>query len=331
IDSARFSKLATIAILVIFVSSFVVAGLPSLYHKLITFNLGVFEIRKDFEYIKFQEVWRNFNSDILSRLAIMLEITSFALILVIKKRIEPVFIAAFLLLSTLLFQQLGFLYPQRTLTFIATLSWPLVAFAISELKPVRVNLYKSKINSDHLIISVFVVLALAIQVPSILSQNESQPGWYIFDIFPNSYATAEWLSRNSDSDDLILNDRTYSSFYINGFASRNLTYSYMSGWLKTLPADWPSDFEMMSRNLTKVWDSPWNKDMVSDLVKKYDVKFIALFEDDKFTNWENWGGDGRVAGTQKPYSNKQYEYVFSSYDFLDLVFKKGDSLVYKVI
>jgi hypothetical protein len=153
-------------------------------------------------------------------------------------------------------------------------------------------------------------------------------GWYIQqNQFEDTYKAFSWLETNTTSSELILNDLTMSSTYIDGLSIRNLSHSYVSGFLKYPPAATHPHL-VMSQELKKVWQQPYDQQLVKGLLDKYRVEYIFLTPMPGFQDYANWGGDGTYK--TKIFTNQQYKSFFDSYPFMERVFESGQALIYAV-
>ncbi|MGH9878868.1 MAG: hypothetical protein ACRD5H_14645, partial [Nitrososphaerales archaeon] len=153
-------------------------------------------------------------------------------------------------------------------------------------------------------------------------------GWFIPDTrFYDTYAVFVWFEDNVESKDLILNDRSMSSFFIDGTSSKNLTHSYATGFLKYAPSSHPR--LEMAKELNMIWLYPNNTSLVDSLLHKHDVRYVTLMPERGYQDYANWGGTGKYVPL-KHYRNVEYEKIFNSYPFMKLVFKSGDASVFAV-
>src|SRR5206468_10382228 len=136
---------------------------------------------------------------------------------------------------------------------------------------------------------------------------------------------ATWLKNNVNPNDLILNDRSYASFYIQGFSLLNLTHNYFNGYTKPMQT-YLTAKDLMPRELNAIWIHPEKGYLVYSLLKKYNIRYIVLMEGG-YADFANWGGSGKKLVEK---NNSEYQRLFNSYPFLQLKYQKGRSAVYFV-
>lgn len=301
-------------ILAVFIIGSFLAGLIQFYYDILTFNLGEFKKHENSSYLDTNTVLTNFRSDYFYAALLASGIVATFAVMIIKKKLVPIFIGSVLLLLAISIN-FNFIYPQRTLTLVATLSWIFIAYDISE---IAVSARKRRMIAYAFIFG-FTITALSFEIPHIAYLLGNDPGWFLTktDNFYNTYGAGIWLKQNAKPNDLILNDRSYSSLFIDGFSIHKLAYSYWGGYAQPMPQE-----------LSFIWSNPTNRDNVYSLLKKYDVKYIILTAEGGYIDYEGWGGSGKYV--QKSYTNQQYQKIFESYEFLKLEYKNGNAFVYSV-
>jgi hypothetical protein len=86
---------------------------------------------------------------------------------------------------------------------------------------------------------------------------------------------------------------------------------------------------LMQHELSRVWTNPGDQALVNSLLKKYNVKYIVISGPESgFKDFVQWGGTGNYE--VKPVPNEDYIRQFDSYDFLKLMWKKGNAAIYAV-
>lgn len=289
-------------------------GLFPLYEQMITSNTAYFSQNE--ESFGISSVYDAFASDIRFTGLIGITIAGVIIYMVSYLKPSPIFIG-FLLLTGITISGIVLISPQRTLTFLVLMSFPLIAYLVSEGSKTRI------IKSHRLLpvatTAIFVLILNILIVPNAIDFIVKNPGWFssAAPYFDADYKTSEWLVKNVQDDELILSDRTYSSLFLYGFKVFNLSHNY-----------WGGLFYPMPHELSSVWSDPGDVDNARQLVNKYDVKYIVLMNDPVFIDYAGWGGTGQYMG--KPYSTEQYKSFFDSYGFLKLEYRNGNALVYSV-
>ena len=236
--SVKLPIIASITILIIFVTILVVTDLLEFYYRLGLYNVDAFDKSKSREYHNVSLIVSEYLSNPLFAIFTFVSIGSSFLFMLIKSKPIPFFIALYVLLLSVV-AGIGFIYPHRTLPFVITLFVPAVAYmvhrvAVSAAAPSN-RKAKSKRKARtiyYTVVSAFVLASLGIQAPSVYNQLTSTHGWFLSESegFEDMYRTSTWIKNNIDPNDLILNDRSYSSLFIHGFAIKNLTYQLFE-WL----------------------------------------------------------------------------------------------------
>jgi hypothetical protein len=280
----------------IVLSSFIVVsvsgGLLSFYYRLLTFNLEDFAQHSSDYYLDSSIVIKNFLSDDFFAILLVFAIVSSIVIIVFKKKTFPLF-AGFILLIISIEAGLNLIYPQRSLALVAALAWPIIAYNISECTKIRKFRAKARIIR-YLVISGFIFVAFYFEMPHLLYQvpETKASGFFLKDV-NELYDTAAWLKNNVKSNDLILNDRSYASFYFDAFGIFNLTHNYWSG------ATYPKAIELMP-------DASIIRELNHIQNKEYTLHRVPLptvekpIKNDLASNRNNDGGL-KLAYDHKPY------------------------------
>jgi hypothetical protein len=228
----------SLIVLLSFIAVSVFGGLIPFYYRLLTFNLEDFARHSSDYYLDSSIILKIFLSDHFFAILLALAIISSIVIMVLKKKTFPLFVG-FILLIISIEAGLNLIYPQRSLALVAALAWPIIAYNVSEFSKIK-KLQAKSWTLPYLVILGFVVTAFYFEIPHVLSQAAETKalGWFLTDI-SDLYDTARWLKTNTKSNDLILNDRSYSSFYFDAFGTFNLTHNYWSG------ATYPKAIELM--------------------------------------------------------------------------------------
>ena len=226
-------KVLVLATCIIVLASFIivseVGGLFPFYYRLLTFNLGDIAQHSDDYYLNANIVMKDLLSDHLYAALLVLAVVSSIMTMILKKNMSPV-IAGFLALIAAILAGLNLIYPLRTGALVSTLAWPIIAYNLSEFiritKVQRINLLR------YIIILSFVAISFYFEMPHILYQAaeaRSLSWWLTGTDVHGLYDLAGWLQNNVKLQDLILNDRAYSGFYLDAFTLFNLTHNYWTG------------------------------------------------------------------------------------------------------
>jgi hypothetical protein len=138
--------------------------------------------------------------------------------------------------------------------------------------------------------------------------------------FRNDYELLAWVSQNTDSSSLIMNDYSWNSEFLQSFSAKNITSS-----------PWPSSID----ELAKARDSQiaWNRpEFIEDFIRKYNVSYVLLVDDPLDYNPVSVGGDNQFY--LKTINRITYKNIFNHMPFLKLM-KEGpepdSGAVYKVV
>jgi Concanavalin A-like lectin/glucanases superfamily len=296
----------------IVLSSFILVsvsgGLLFFYYRLLTFNLEDFAQHSSDYYLDSSIVIKNFLSDDFFAILLVFAIVSSIVIIVFKKKTFPLF-AGFILLIISIEAGLNLIYPQRSLALVAALAWPIIAYNISESTKIRKFRAKARIIRC-LVISGFIFIAFYFEMPHLLNQvpETKASGFFLKDV-NELYDTAAWLKKNVKSNDLILNDRSYASFYFDAFGIFNLTHNYWSG------ATYPKAIELMpDASIIRELNHIQNKEYTFHRVPLPTVE--KPIKNDLASNRNNDGGL-KLAYDHKPYmflSGSNYTDLTTAYN-----------------
>ncbi|MGQ9722046.1 MAG: hypothetical protein ACUVXA_12075 [Candidatus Jordarchaeum sp.] len=215
--------------------------------------------------------------------------------------------------------------PSRAITIPCVISWLILSLGITEIfRMKRLKKYlHSPINSVLIVILISFIILIPQFSASIVQEfsyaNAQRYSWYTStSTFPNDFIALLWINYNIPPNELILNDLSWTSYWIPSLSIKNITYNRQ---LDPLGID-------RAKELKTVWEKPHEEYTVYQLLKKYDVHYVFL---PSFWGWYDapeLGGTGRVVG--KPFSAEWYVQIFDTYPFLKIVFRLGSTTVYKV-
>jgi len=133
--------------------------------------------------------------------------------------------------------------------------------------------------------------------------------------FDNDFLALEYINKHISSHDLILTDFSYTSKYMYSLSFKNLTIFNPNFRRSDLQEMW------------QVWENPYNSSNIIKILRKYEIKYILLTSEWGFNSWFLPGGGGYKG---LPFPPSKYAEIFDSYAFLEPVFKKGSTRIYKV-
>lgn len=195
----------------------------------------------------------------------------------------------------------------------------------STLHVVREKMRKNPLNNKYTDVrAVAVLLAVVLLIPFFsysaslkLARNFS---WYSGSLaFASDREVSVWIDLNVPWNETILNDLSWSGFYL-------LSYSY-----KTVVIHYFSSIEDNPKlaEARRFWLRASDKTLARKVLSELNIKYVFTTAETGYYDRTNFGGDGSYK--MKPFSPARYIRIFDSYFFLRKVFQRGDSAVYEVI
>ncbi|MEM1510280.1 MAG: hypothetical protein QW291_09715 [Thermofilaceae archaeon] len=270
----------------------------------------------------------------------------FAVYLLVKK--IQIIVSLFYLLALLLnlisindlaYKFLSIILPSRHIIINWLLSWIILCNFISNffnyienssnakliyftIKYGKIKLIKFKIGYNMTLIqkSILIFIIFYVFYPHIYDHISlhlvNYYSWYTgLPSFPFDYNISVWVSQNIASDELILNDMSFSGLYIPSFTYKSIIFHYF----KHPPSYDKARF---------IWLYPHNVTMVKEIIKELNIKWIVVTSEWGYLDLWMYGGSGLYK--EKPLKPKQYITIFDSYSFLEKVYEDGNSAVYRV-
>ena len=225
-------------------------------------------------------------------------------------------------------------YPSRLFPFLVLFSWIALSVYINDRWIYFERFVQRKITSDskarikkvllNFSKPIFAVAVISIFFLSAIIYNmsfENAKYWGNPNIsFKNDYELLAWVSQNTDSSSLIMNDYSWNSQFLESFSAKNITSSY-----------WPSTIDELgkARDSQIAWNRP---EFMEDFIRKYNVSYILLVDDPLDFNPLVVGGDNQFY--LKTINRITYKNIFNHMPFLKLM-KDGpepdSGAIYKVI
>jgi len=216
--------------------------------------------------------------------------------------------------------------PARAVIIPWTTSWLILSFGIteiSELIKLKTHFYFFRNSVFMVIFIAFVILtpqftASIIQEFSLLKAQEA--AWYTHSSsFQADFIALLWVYYNIPPDDLILNDQSWTGYWILSLSVKNITYTRFMD----------SNQIKRGEELEIIWNKPYERDTVNQLLKEYNVSYIFVTSEWSYYRDPKLGGGihGYIA---KPFSPEEYTTIFDTYPFLKIVFRLGSTTIYKV-
>lgn len=215
-----------------------------------------------------------------------------------------------------------FLFPGRLFAFLLIFDWIMLVTYANDFLNMSLKKVSKEFPTSLVRSSIAISLIISFFLPSFLSQLtlEQADKWdwnFGRDVFKNDYALFAWLSKNTNSSDLIMIDYSYDSRSIHSFSLKNLTHNLFPSTA--------ADIERDKDNLM-VWERP---SLLKSFVDRYDVKYILVDSEPFHTVPPEVGGDN--IHTHKLFTVDEYNKIFRHMPFLEPIKHFGSSSLYKVI
>jgi hypothetical protein len=225
-------------------------------------------------------------------------------------------------------------YPSRLFPFLVLFSWIALSVYINDRWIYFERFVQRKITSDSkakikkvlLDISkpIFVAVVISVFFLSAIIYNlsfENAKFWGNPNIsFRNDYELLAWISQNTDSSSLIMNDFSWNSQFLQSFSAKNVTAGF-----------WPSSIDELAkaRDNQIAWNRP---EFIEDFIRKYNVSYVLLVDDPLDFNPLTVGGDNQFY--LKTINRITYKSIFAHMPILKLI-KDGpepdSGAIYEVI
>jgi len=140
----------------------------------------------------------------------------------------------------------------------------------------------------------------------------------------------EWIVKNTDPDDLILNDRSFPGLFLTSLRAQNVVYPE---FLIYLGID-THDHKLLRRALDtdKLLESPSNYTLWGETMVKWSIDYVYISSDGVFFDQTSWneqaGGSERYC--TRPFTPDTYVTFFDENPHLTAVFRKENVGVYRV-
>lgn len=245
-----------------------------------------------------------------------------------------IFIPILFSLHPSLYKLFAIILPDRSIILCALISWAIISVFINYIftrlnqKTIYFNFltrlrFKSiKFNFLCKIIAVCSIIFILFSSSLIYTFNftgAKNYSWLMRHGFENDYDVLYWAHENISSNELIINDYSFTSRFLLSFSLKNITSTYH---LK-------SDFEInRAKDVQVFWSNPRNTSYLLELIDKYDPLYVLVTSERGYHNLPIIGGDGKYH--QKPFTPATYKSIFQEIPFLELVFENGDAGIYKI-
>jgi hypothetical protein len=321
-------------ILLIFAVPFILFDLSSYYSKISpAFDTVYFE---DFDgtvdlFQSLVDGWTVLSSNFYLASLIVLDLAIAVTMLIINARAIPLYLICVVLFAVVFLSSMSFVNPVITASLLGSLSFTIIAYSIRQILKI-----KGWINNRRNIAAVagFACVSIVVQIPYIMNYAAAADVSMLLPEYDQFYTIGQWLDANISKADRVLNDRSLSGFYLDGFFLMNLTHTYSSDFLvsrsSTESRDSSKEQAMINEFNAVIWHNPNEPELVYPLLKYYNISYIILLPESGFKDIATLGGSEIYM--KKPFSNKLYAQYFDSYDFLksNLSSAGGSSGIYRV-
>jgi len=233
--------------------------------------------------------------------------------------IIPLSASILLTLHSIFHSFLYFLLPQRSFMIAAGLSWLVLALFIHSFLNTKSKILISLLFNNRryfinpkpfISLSLIAIMVFSLPIYSPFPINSVKSfGWFILSDNPTDLEALEWMHKNVPSEAIILGDASFASQFLHSFSAKG---------------PWNSLYLVREYvELRSIWRNPENKTLVIHLLRKYNISYIFVSSEQGW--WEEHGYGS------KPRAPKQYIEIFDNYNFLQKVFEKGNSAIYKVM
>jgi hypothetical protein len=229
------------------------------------------------------------------------------------------------------------LLPKRSILMVSALSWiffPILINSIIFKSSIEkrdaylvLGLAKSRKIKFQNVIGFFVSIVLLSQLAptvlpnlSFMQANAQYADWFVKQKgFTTDFEALEWIHWNIPSQDLILNDLSYASFYLRSFSIKNIGVVYQ--------LTFQNESDIL--DYIEIWKRPEDVVYLKKIIEIYEMKYILVTAEPRFFDFIRSKTD-RVAYTHKFYTPAEYIAIFNTYPFLSPIFRKGQSVIYRI-
>jgi hypothetical protein len=240
---------------------------------------------------------------------------------------------------------LWFLTPDRALILLVCFSYLVLLVGVSRRKEIfnlsisfhnryiiKVKSFIKKFCAHKLSEIVVAVIVLLVFTPSIISHvSYTYP---IYDRLPqrNDFAAMEWLAKNVETNELILNDRTAITQWLTSFKAMNIINDrevirsiYLFGTLNgTFLANRTIEANM-------ILDYPWDYEMIRCILNKYDISYIYVSEERLRSGIDIGRGKFVPPPPWKHLNQRERVVIYLQNPILKVVYRSGDTVIFKVM
>jgi hypothetical protein len=155
---------------------------------------------------------------------------------------------------------------------------------------------------------------------SLMQADGQYADWFVNQkSFESDFEALEWINANIPSQDLILNDLSYSSFYLRSLSIKNIGIHYHNIFM--------NDSDIL--DFIEIWKNPEDAVYLKRIIETYGMKYIFVTSESRFFDFIKSKKD-IIEYTQKFSTPAEYITIFNTYQFLTPIFRKGESVIYRI-
>ncbi|HIE14152.1 TPA: hypothetical protein EYP70_02655 [Candidatus Bathyarchaeota archaeon] len=240
--------------------------------------------------------------------------------------LPAIFLITFLLSTISIYDEvyrfLCLILPSRLIIVSWVLSWVLISITLSTLS--NRYLIKIKLSRRDLKIPIklmFIMFMLVMFYPSLYQHFSLHvaTGYAFYSrqtSFLYDYNVSVWISQNVPPNELILNDMSWSGFYLPSYMYKKVIFHYFPH-----PPEW--------NEARLIWLHVDNETLVRNVLRKLEIKWIFVTSEERYFDCRLYGGSQKYI--EKPFKPAMYIKIFDSYIFLKKMYQYNNSAVYKVV
>ncbi|RLG10858.1 hypothetical protein DRN73_06830 [Candidatus Pacearchaeota archaeon] len=215
-----------------------------------------------------------------------------------------------------------FVYPHRFFLLVVGLSY--LIFPILLIKTLS-RLNKKALITDYRVMITYLLIILFFPTLNVFCSYRYPSGNRPTD---TDYEGIVWIIKNTTSEELVLNDKTFTGLYLTSFRAQYVINSRnIEIWLFKGKRLENKDMKRRILEANEIFENPGDYERVSEIIKKYDIQYIFISSDDYYIDYCS----EEATWKKREYPQEVYFYYFDKNPYLIQVYRKGKTGVYKVI
>lgn len=239
--------------------------------------------------------------------------------------------SAFVLLSLLSMNKfiytnfIWFVYPHRFFLLVIGLSYLILPILLTKTFS---KLNKKRLITDYRVMTTYLLIILFFPTLNIFCSYDFPSGNR-----PSGtdYEGIVWLITNSTSDEVVLNDKTFTGLYLTSFRAQSVINSrnIMTWIFKGKKLD-NKDMKNRILEANEIFEFPEDYEKVGEILRKYNIRYIFISSDDYYADYWNLGRNESLATLkEREYPQEVYFLHFDRNPYLIEVYKKEKTGIYK--